>query len=155
MGNVRLAIGLAVVLLLLAALGASPRIGVVPDEIGWWDWTYFAIGVLMFLSLGSMVLVHFFASCLVLCGEPGVVPAWAMFFGFAELAAPSAVDTLPASPPIYHVPKERLYPFTCRNCGAGSEVPYVGSPCPFCGEAPAASAKKRKALSLDDVNNAE
>jgi hypothetical protein len=144
MAKLRVAIALAVVLLLVAALGASPRVGVVPGEMGWWDWTYFFIGVLLFLSLGAMVLVHFFESDLVLCGEPGVVPAWALLFGFAEVVMPSAdAPPLPTSSSIYHGPKQRLYPFTCQNCGAGSEVPYIGSPCPFCGEAPASGVKKR------------
>lgn len=154
MGNFKVALVLAATLLLVAALGTSPRIGVVPGEMGWWDWTYFAIGVLLFLSLGAMVVTYFFEPDLCLCGEPGVVPVWAQFFGIYEVAPPSAaVPPLPASAPLYHTPKQRLVAFTCHSCGAGSEVPYVGYPCPFCGEAPAAPAKKRSVFKKDSIED--
>jgi hypothetical protein len=147
MGNVKVAVVLAASLILFAALGASPQIGVVPGQMGWWDWTYFAIGVLMFLSLGAMVLSYFFEPDLILCGEPGVIPVWAEFLGMCSVAAPTpVVEPLAASAPLYHKPKERLYPLNCSNCGAGSEVPFIGSPCPFCGEVPPAAAKKRSAF---------
>ena len=147
MGNVKVAVVLAASLILFAALGASPQIGVVPGQMGWWDWTYFAIGVLMFLSLGAMVLSYFFEPDLILCGEPGVIPVWAEFLGMCSVAAPTpVVEPLAASAPLYHKPKERLYPLNCSNCGAGSEVPLIGSPCPFCGEVPPTAAKKRSAF---------
>jgi hypothetical protein len=146
MGNVKVALVLAASLLIFAALGASPRIGVVPGQMGWWDWTYFAIGVVLFLSLGAMVLSYFFEPDLILCGEPGVIPVWAEFLGVCSVAAPTPVaEPLAVSAPLYHKPKERLYSFNCSNCGAGSEVPFIGSPCPFCGEVPPAAAKKRSA----------
>ena len=154
MGNVKVAVVLAASLILFAALGASPRIGVVPGQMGWWDWTYFAIGVLMFLSLGAMVLSYFFEPDLILCGEPGVIPVWAEFLGMCSVAAPTSVaEPLPASAPIYHKPKERLYPLNCSNCGAVREVPFIGPPCPFCGEVPPAAAKKRKGFNLNDVSS--
>lgn len=148
MGNVKVALVLAASLLIFAALGASPRIGVVPGQMGWWDWTYFAIGVVLFLSLGAMVLSYFFEPDLILCGEPGVIPVWAEFLGMCSVAAPTPVaEPMAVSAPLYHKPKQRLYSFNCSNCGAGSEVPFIGSPCPFCGEVPPpAAAKKRSAF---------
>jgi hypothetical protein len=93
-----------------------------------------------------MVLSYFFEPDLILCGEPGVIPVWAEFLGMCSVAAPTPVaEPLAVSAPLYHKPKERLYSFNCSNCGAGSEVPFIGSPCPFCGEVPPAAAKKRSA----------
>lgn len=144
LGHVRVAIGLAVFLLIVAALGSSPRTGIVPGDMGWWDWVYFFIGVMLFLSLGAMLLASFCEDDLRLCGEPGVVPAWAQFFGFLPPAAPApSVPPLPVSPPIFHTPKVRLIPYACRACGAVSDVSYYGAPCSFCGEAPPSSENKR------------
>jgi len=154
MGNFKVALVLAATLLLVAALGTSPRIGVVPGEMGWWDWTYFAIGVLMFLSLGAMVVTYFFEPDLRLCGEPGVVPVWAEFFGVYEANKPSVpLAPLKTSAPLYHTPKQRLVAFTCHHCGAASEVPYVGYPCPYCGEAPAPASKKRSVFKSDSIED--
>jgi hypothetical protein len=140
------------VLLILAVLGISPRFGIVPGEMGWWDWTYFGIGVLLFLSLGALAVLQFFESELVLCGEPGVTPAWAEFFGVVApvVKGPSSAPT-PVSFKIQPQAKTKTFPFACRQCGAGGEAPYLGAPCPFCGETTVAA--KRKGFSLDDVSS--
>jgi hypothetical protein len=153
-GNVRVAFCLAAGLLILAVLGISPRFGIVPGEMGWWDWTYFIIGVLLFLSLGALAILHFFESELVLCGEPGVTPAWAEFFGVIApvVTRPSATPTSAANR-VQPKAKTKTFPFTCRQCGATSDVPYLGAACGFCGETP--TSAKKKGLSLDDVSTTD
>lgn len=148
-GNPRVTFVLAAGLLLLAALGVSPRFGIVPGDMGWWDWTYFGFGVLLFLSLGSSCVLCFFEEEVVLCGKPGVVPFWAEFFGMTapdvrtRLASPSPeTQSSPSATFPKHWPWSKTVPAACRQCGATSDVPYLGAPCAFCGETTVAAPRK-------------
>lgn len=142
-GNPRLAAGLFFVLVVFSTIPAYSKNVTLDGSLTWWDWTVFGLGASFFLSLGAMLLAYFFESELKLCGEPGFVPGWASFFGITAAEAISVpAQPIYSSPPLIHKPKAKLFPFVCRNCGADSEIAYVGSPCPYCGEVPPASNKR-------------
>ena len=152
-GNPRITAGLFFVLVVFSTIPAYSRTVVLDGTLTWWDWTVFGLGVLFFLSLGGLALSHLCGAQLALCGEPGVVPVWAQFFGFLPPPLPSPAATLlPVAEPLIYKPKVRLVPYSCKHCGAGSEVPHVGHPCPYCGEVPSpgkSSAPKKRSL-FDD-----
>ncbi len=124
-------------------IGINPPAGVRPGQMGLWDWSFFLLGVVTFLSLSAMLLVYLFEGDLGLCGEPGVLPAWAAFFGcVVPVATNLAPGPVEVTPPLFFKPKARKYAFTCKACGAGNEVLSASAPCDFCGE-PHPNAAKR------------
>lgn len=153
-GNLRVTLVLFVVLVVFSSIPAYSPAVTFDGTLTWWDWTVFALGAAFFLSLGAIGILYFFEPDVLRCGEPGEIPIWAQFLGFAlpssdnPPVAPTAV-----TPPLFFKPKVRMFPFKCRNCGADTEVTFIGSPCPFCGESPSPAARRRKGLSLDDVSN--
>jgi hypothetical protein len=90
-----------------------------------------------------MLLVYLFEGELGLCGQPGVLPAWAAFFGcVAPVATNLEAKPVEVTPSLFSRPKARMFAFTCNACGAGNEVFSSSSPCDFCGEAPPKDAKQ-------------
>jgi len=144
-GKAKVAACLLFAQVMMFFIGISPGAGVRPGQMGLWDWSFFLLGVATFLSLSALLLVYLFERDLGLCGEPGVVPAWATFFGFvAPVATNLAPGPVEAIPPLFFQPKVRKYAFTCKACGAGNEVLSAASPCDFCGEAPPKAAKRAR-----------
>lgn len=143
-GNPRVTAVPFLVLLVFSTIPAYSPAVTFDGSLTWWDWAVFALGAGFFLSLGAIVILYLFEPYVIQCGEPGEIPIWAQFFGFALPSkdnppeAPAAV-----TPPIFFRPKVRMYPYKCRSCGADTEVPFVGSPCPFCGETPPSKPKSR------------
>jgi hypothetical protein len=143
LGKPQVAAWLVVGQLIMIFIAINPNAGIRPGEMGLWDWAFFLLGVLNVLSLSAMLLVYLFERDLGLCGEPGVVPAWAAFFGCVAPLATNLTDKpVEVTPPLFFQPKVRKYAFTCKACGAGNEVLSSSSPCDFCGEAPPQNAKR-------------
>ncbi len=129
---------------ILFFIGINPEAGVRPGQMGLWDWAFFILGVLNVLSLSAMLLVYLFERDLGLCGEPGVLPAWAAFFGcVAPVATNLESKPVEVTPPVFFQPRGRRFSFTCKACGAANEVPFLGAACEFCGEAPPKGADSR------------
>jgi hypothetical protein len=143
-GKAKVAACLLFAQMMMFFIGISPGAGVRPGQMGLWDWSFFLLGVATFLSLSAMLLVYLFEGELGLCGEPGVFPAWAAFFGcVAPVATNLAPGPVEVTPPLFFQPKVRNYSFTCKACGAANEVPFLGAACEFCGEAPPKAADNR------------
>jgi hypothetical protein len=142
-GKPQVAAWLVVGQLIMIFIAVNPNAGIRPGEMGLWDWAFFLLGVITFLSLSAMLLVYLFERDLGLCGERGEVPAWAAFFGCVAPVATNLIDKpVAVTPPLFFQPKVRKYAFTCKACGAGNEVLSSSSPCDFCGEAPPQNAKR-------------
>jgi hypothetical protein len=153
-GNPRVAAVLFLVLVIFSTIPAYSPAVTFDGSLTWWDWSVFALGAGFFLSLGAIGILYFFEPYVVQCGQPGEIPLWAQFLGFALPSSDNpTVAPIAVTPPLFFKPKVRMYPFKCKNCGADTEVTFVGSPCPFCGEAPTPPTRKRKSLFLDDVSN--
>jgi hypothetical protein len=143
-GKAKVAACLLFAQVMMFFIGISPGAGVRPGQMGLWDWSFFLLGVATVLSLSAMLLIYLFEGDLGLCGEPGVVPAWAAFFGcVAPVASNLQSKPVDVTPPIIFQPRGRRFSFTCKACGAANEVSSLGATCEFCGEAPPKAADNR------------